>query len=111
MLGWAGRIQRIIDRIGRDMKHRTFTKVGPAYNPILTPVDVTVRAVAFDFAADEVDGTIIQQYDKVIWVAANTLTISRTDKIVDGTIEYSIVTLDEVKPGDANLFYIIHGRA
>lgn len=111
MLGWAGRIQRIIDRLGRDMVHRTFTKVGPAYNPVLTPVNTTVRGVAFDFAAEEIDGTIIQQHDKVIWVSVGVVTISRSDKIVDGANEYSIITLDEVKPGDAKLFYIIHGRA
>lgn len=111
MLGWAGRIGRVIDRVGRDLTHRAFVKTGPAYNPVLTPVNVTVRGVVFDFAANEIDGSIIQQYDKQIWVSVTAISISRADKIIDGTTEYSIVSMEEVRPGDATLFYIIHGRA
>ena len=111
MVGWAARIQKLIDRIGRDLTHRTFTKSGPSYNPVLVAVNTTVRGAVFDFAADEIDGTIIQQHDKQIWVAAVLFTISRADKIVDGTTEYSIVSLEEVKPGDATLLYMIHARA
>lgn len=111
MVGWAARIQKLIDRIGRDLTHRAFTKSGPAYNPVLTPVNATVRGAVFDFAADEIDGTIIQQYDKVMWVAVSGTPISRVDKMVDGTTEYSIVSLEEVTPGDTELLYIIHARA
>lgn len=121
MQGWDSRISRLVDKVGRDITHRTYVSSGPAFNPVLTQLDVTLRSAVFDFEADEIDGSIIQRHDKQFVISIGpidewylyflSMPISTQDKIVDGGIEYSIVSVNDTAPGDTQLLYIIQGRA
>ncbi len=109
--GFADNIERLIDAIGRDLTLRTVSSSGTFYNPTNSNTDVVVRGVVFDFSTNEIDGTIIQKNDKDILISAKGAVVNKNSKIIDGGVEYAIVTLAEVKPGTEILYYAIQGRA
>ena len=106
---FSGNIQSLVDRLGRDVTLRSYSSTGPAYNPVLTPSDQTVKAAVFDYDAGEVDGSIIQYNDKE-FVISSTTAITKQMKLVDRAKEYNIENLEEVEPGNEVLMYIAQGR-
>ncbi len=110
LAGFQGNIESLVSRLGRAVTVRTFINSGSAFDPTLTPSDAAATAAVFDFDADETDGSIIQENDKE-FVLSSTVPVTKQDKIVDGAIEYAIVTIEEVSPGGSTLMYIAQGRA
>ena len=112
MLDYFGQnIESLVNRIGRDIIVRNFTKTGPNYAPVLTPVDTpNVKAAVFDYDANEIDGSTIQRDDKE-FVIASSATILKTSKLVDGDKQYQIISLEEVQPGSELLMYVAQGRS
>ena len=107
---FSGNIQSLVDRLGRDITLRTYAQSGPAYDPVLTPTDLTVRAAVFDYEAGEVDGSVIQSNDKE-FVISSTVIITKQMKLIDSGTEYNIESLEKVRVGDDTLMFIAQGRA
>lgn len=107
--GVADRITSLIDRIGRDVEIRTIVDSGTPYNATQTPSDDPARAAIIGFKAHETDGSIIQAQDKKAYISS-TESITKKDKIVDQTIEYQIIDLRTVQPGDEKFLYIAQLR-
>lgn len=103
MEGFAERIPAIIDQIGRTVTHRTFSKSG-TYDPTLTPFDSSVTAAVFDYTAGEADGSIIQREDKLMLISAQTV-ITKGDRLIDGSKDYGIISLELIGPGDESFYY------
>lgn len=93
---------RLISEFGRTVTLRTIAKSGTSYDPILTNTDTSIKAVVTAFKASEIDGTLIMATDKKL---ITTSAVTTVDKIIDGSIEYSIVAVDEVKPATTALVY------
>lgn len=111
LANFATRIESIINRLGRDITHRTVTKSGMSFDPTSNIVDVTIRGVVFDYSTDEIDGSIIQQGDKEFVISTNAVTLKKSALLVDNGVVYTILSFEEVQPGSAKLMYIVHGRA
>jgi hypothetical protein len=79
--------------------------------PTLTIADETVIGVVEDFKAFEVDNINVQRGDKRITIAAKDLApMAVGDAIIDGTVEYSIVSISTVAPAGVGLVYQVQVR-
>lgn len=111
LTGFRGNITSLISRLGRAVVIRTKTNSGSSFNPTQVNVDVAATAAIFDYEASEIDGTIIQQHDKLI-IIDGTAVITKNDFIVDNAVEYAIISIEEVVPGaQGKLMHIVQGRA
>lgn len=93
---------RLIDKFGKNVTLRTQTNSGTSYEPTITNSDATIRAVITSFKMGQIDGTLVRADDKQLITAS---TVAVDQKIIDGMIEYSIISVDEIKPADTALIY------
>ena len=107
---FGGNITRLINRLGRAVTVRTFVNSGSDFDPTRTPSNDPATAAVFDFDASEVDGSIIQANDKE-FVLSSTVPIDKQAVIIDNSIEYTIINIEEVGTGGDVLMYIAQGRA
>jgi len=107
--GFNTKIPSLISRLGRSVLVRTYANTGTSYDPTLTPTDAPATAAVFDYEASELFGSVIQREDKLILISSLSV-VAKTDKIVDGGTEYTIVNLEKVGPGDETFYYRIQGR-
>lgn len=94
---------------------RAGTPTGPDYNPTPgTPVEYACTVVYDQWRADQIDGTLIQQGDLKILVAASGLAIDPTpaDTFKDGDgKEYAIINVMPLKPGGVVVMHEMNVRA
>lgn len=110
--GFKTHIKSLIDRLGRDVIYRTYTVTGTDYNPVRTPVDVTVKAAIFNYHQSERDNGIIQTNDRKIAISAGLgVAISKQGEIVDGSVTYTLVDVEDVGPQAEVLMYVAQGRS
>lgn len=101
--------QKLIRANGRNVTLRSFSSSGDAWNPTQSQTDVTVKAVFSRYSSFETDGVLIRADDvKVLIEASAAPTLSQ--RIIDGSIDYSIVNVQTVKPGDVAMLYIVQAR-
>lgn len=94
------------------------TATGPAYDP--TPgadIITEVTAVVTGFSTIEIDGTIIRALDKKMLIDADDIQEAidaggpiEAQKIKDGDITYSIVNVDQIKPGPVDIMHKVQCR-
>ena len=89
---------------GREMTLRTETASGDAWNPTLTASDSTIVGVVTSFSKFEIANGLVDAQDKRILFAGN-VPVTNAKRIIDGGVEYSIVAIDEVKPGPVTMIY------
>lgn len=98
----------LIERFGRTMTLRTLVQSGSAFDPTVTNSDASITGVMTGYRANQIDGTLIQAGDKLL-LTHSAVTVQ--DKIVDDGKEYSVITVDTVKPGGTTLLYKVQVRA
>jgi hypothetical protein len=88
----------------------------PTWNPITqrmtdaTVITVTVKAVVVDVSLREVDGGLIQAGDRWFLIAADGLSITPSSKITDGSQDYAVISVNEIKPADVAILYKLQCR-
>jgi hypothetical protein len=108
--GFSTHIKSLINRIGRDVTYREYVNTGTDYNPVRTPVDITVKAAIFNYSRVERGDSIIQSGDRKIAIASD-VAIDKDGLIIDDGVEYRLVALEEVGPQSEVLMYVAQGRA
>lgn len=72
---------------------------------------VDVYGVFLDYDERNIDGTLIRQGDKKMLLAAKNIQRPIINDIInDGEIEYSIVNIKELAPGDETIIYQLQLR-
>ena len=101
---------RLITKYGRSLSLKTeaFTGATP-WAPTVTPTSTTITGVVSDYQQKDIDGTLIQAGDKK-FVISSAVVPTLAGRIVDGSLEYSIVSVTEIKPGATAVLYIVQGR-
>jgi len=99
---------RMIAANGREMVLREMVESGTAYNPTLTPVDTPVVGVVETYKLQEIGG-LVQQGDKRVLLSAEVVPKPEM-KLVDGSTEYEIIDVGEVKPGDVSILFALQIR-
>lgn len=98
----------LIARFGRTATLRTKTYTGPEYDPVITETDTDILAVFTDYRADDVDGTLIKNGDKML---ITTTKIETDDEVIDNSVSYEVVSVNEIAPGPMPLIYKVQVRA
>lgn len=63
------------------------------------------------FKSSDIDGEMILRDDKRILIAAESISKPNNgDKITDGSVTYTVVNTEEVKPGDVAVLYMVQVR-
>lgn len=91
----------MLSEFGRSVTVRSVSASGVGYDPIVTASDRTITA-AFSVASATLDGQV-QGGDLEM---VTTSQILQSDKVVDGGKTYSVVQVEEVKPGSTAVLYI-----
>lgn len=103
---------RLLRQNGRSIQIiATGTNTGTDYNPVYGPDIITeAKAVFTMFSTNEIDGTIIEKSDKKVLIDSDYLQAAIeaggpliAQKIKDGDVEYSIINVDEIKPGPLSI--------
>jgi hypothetical protein len=120
----ADTAEELIREYGREMTLRTETSSGDAWNPVISTSDATVVGVVTSFSKFEVANGLVDAQDKRILFAGN-VPVTNAKSVFDtgaeslvgygkkygknygviGGVEYSIVAIDEVKPGPVTMIY------
>ena len=98
---------RLISRFGKTVLRRTITNSGTEWAPSQTEVDTSIDGVVTDYKFNEIDGTLILATDKKL---LTTSLVTIADKIVDGSIVYSIISVSVIEPASTALLYKIQLR-
>jgi len=105
--GLASTSVRLISRFGKTVLRRTITNSGPEYDPTQVNVDTAIYGVIVSYGLNEIDGTLILAKDKKL---LTTSLIDIKDKIVDGSIAYSVISVSVVEPATTSLLYKVQLR-
>ena len=109
--GTAHRMKKYIHKNGKVLMLKTQVVTGgDDWNPTTTTETKSIIGIQSAFQKGEVDGSIIQSNDKK-YIVSNEYEISTTDKLIDGTTEFSIINADPVAPGGTTILYIVQARA
>ena len=91
--------KRLISKYGGDCTLLVTTDSDDAWNPTQTTTEYTVKSVAFEFKKSEIDGTLVQQSDRKVYVSTQDITVEpdTAHKIVIDGVTYSIVDVMPLK--------------
>lgn len=107
MIGEEGRIVYLVER----------SNTGSSFDPSYTETETPVKALQTDFSMSEVDGTMVRSDDKKFLIdgivpIGNAMRIrDKGSDSPDSDIEdYSIVYINQLKPGNTVILYEVYAR-
>ena len=103
----ANTATRLVNRFGKTIQKRTISNSGSDFNPTQVSVDADIDGVIVSYGLNEIDGTLILTTDKKL---LTTSLLELDDKVVDGSIVYSIISINQIQPADTNLLYKVQLR-
>ena len=98
---------RLINRFGKAVLKRTIINSGTEWAPTQTNVDTSIDGVVVAYGLNEIDNTLIMASDKKL---LTTSLVTIADKIVDGVIVYSVISIAIVQPSTPVLLYKVQLR-
>jgi len=98
---------RLINRFGKTLQKRTVTNSGSEWNPTQTVIDTPIDGVIGAYGIHEIDNTLIMSSDKKL---LTTSLLELDDKVVDNSVVYAIVSINQVQPADTTLLYKVQLR-
>lgn len=101
--------ERALNKYGRDCHLVSFVKSGTDYDPDITEVLTPCKVLQSIFTTNEIDGTLVRRDDKKFLIGSDhSPTIEMNLK--DGDKTYSIISIQEVKPGPTLIMSKIQAR-
>lgn len=104
----AATATRLIRENGRDASLVTVTSTGPDWEPVLTETVTAIKLVQSSFNAMDKDLFTLQEND-VKYLISSAYTPTKQAKIRD-TLDYTIIDLKVIKPGETTALYIVQAR-
>lgn len=110
---FQGVAEAMIVLFGGNGTIRRLTATGPAHDPDLAATDYACQLVVLDYEKREIDGTLVRQGDRKVYVSTEGLTISpeTADQLVIGGEAWAIVSVKPLSPAGTVLFWEIQARA
>lgn len=105
----AATAKRLIAAHGRDMALVTITNSGTGWNPTQGETTQAIIGVQSKFSASEIDGELIRKDDKLILISADVVP-ALTQRLRDGSTDYSIINIVEIQPGETACLYKLQVR-
>lgn len=109
----AATARRLLRQYGREMVLRKPGEAsGPDWDPTpSTPTDTPFIGVQSKYSTGEIDGQLIQQQDRKIFVEALPEPPTQDMTLIDKGQSLEIVSVQTIEPGDGALLYILQVRA
>ncbi|MBH3440535.1 hypothetical protein [Pseudomonas luteola] len=109
----AGMAKELLREFGRSMTLRKPGEAsGPDWDPTPgEPIDMPFIGVQSKYNAMEIDGQLIQQQDRKVFVEALDEPPTQDMTLIDRGRELQIVSVQTVEPGDGPVLYILQVRA
>jgi hypothetical protein len=99
--------EEMISEFGMPGAIRRTVKTGPDYDPEITETDYACTLVILEIDISKIDGTLIQQGDRMVYVSTKGLTIEVTvsDKLVIDGKEHVIKQCRPLSPAGLTVYY------
>lgn len=99
--------EELIGEFGTAGAIRRSVKTGPDYDPEITDTDYPCTLVILEIDISKIDGTLIQQGDRMVYVSTKGLTIEVTvsDKLVIAGKEHVIKQCLPLSPAGLTVYY------
>lgn len=99
--------ERLISRFGKAGAIRRMEASGDPWNPALMPVDYDCTLVVTDYTLRERESTLIGAKDRKVLISTEGVTITPTnaDKLRLGGVDYEIVRVMPLEPGDTVILW------
>ena len=104
--------ERLIAQFGQAATLTKKASSGTAYAPTVTSTSYGVIVVIMDYRNSEIDGTVVKQGDKRIYLSTDGLTVvpATSDTItLDGAV-HSVIDVRPMSPGGTVVYYEIQAR-
>lgn len=105
--------ERLIAKFGQPATLITMTATGgDPWNPVTSESETPVTVAVFDFKNSDVDGTLIQQNDKRVYLSTNGLSaVPETgNKLEVGGVRHEIISVSPLAPGGVDVRYELQVR-
>ena len=107
---FAAAATRLIDKHGRALTLVSQSRSGPRFNPTITITSTAVFGVQTQSVASEVDGDLVKSTD-TRFLIDSAVPIAVDMRLNDGlSVNHSVVSVDELKPGMTSILYRIYVR-
>lgn len=109
----AATARRLLREYGREMVLRQPGEAsGPDWDPTPgQPIDTPFIGVQSKYSAMEIDGSLIQQQDRKIFVEALDTVPTQSMVLVDRGQILQIISVTTIEPGDGPILYTLQVRA
>lgn len=105
-----GKASELISRFGRQLVLRIKQSGGDGWNPVIGWDTSTYKGVQVALMREEADGTVVKSGDIKYLMQAEFGEIKLADRVIDGDIEYNIVKVKPLYPGDTRLLSTVYCR-
>lgn len=104
--------EKLIAKFGQTGALRRVSASGPAYDPITTTNDYTVKLVDLDYDETQISGTLITRGDRRVYLSTIGLSIvpANGDKILIGGVEHAILGVKPLQPSGTIVFWELQAR-
>ena len=99
----------LIAENGRDAVLRSQETTGPAWEPVITDYDLPINVFQSAFDAFDREFFTVQSND-IKFLVSSEFDVTLQKKIVDQGIEYTVVNVRKIQPGNINALYIVQAR-
>lgn len=100
---------RLITKNGRKVNLLSIENSGEKWDPSQEIIRIEVIAVQTRYKKKEVDGSKIRE-DDICFIVDSEIEPIETMRIEDGEIDYAIVDISVIKPGNTTCLYKIQAR-
>ena len=104
--------ERLISKFGQTGAIRRVVNSGTEWDPVQMTEDFACRLVDLDYEEKNIDGSLIQRGDRMVYLSTAGLTIEPelSDKILIGGIEHAIENVLPLSPGGIVVFWRLQAR-
>jgi hypothetical protein len=104
--------EKLIAKFGMAGVIRRQTNTGPAYDPVVIDTDYPCTLVVLEYEDARIDGALIRQSDKLIYVSTKGLTITPTeaDRVIAHGDTFAIESIKPLSPAGLTVFWELQAR-
>jgi len=104
--------ERLIARFGQSGAIQRIVNSGPSYDPVQTTTDYACTLVDLDVDERNIDGTLIQRGDRMVYLSTAGLSIVPvlSDKVLIGGVLHAIVSVQPLQPAGTVVMWQIIAR-
>jgi len=104
--------KRLIAKFGQSATLTQTANSGTSYNPTRVETDHTVKVAVLGYGSYQVDGSLVKQNDKMVYLSLDGLTVTpdEADSLTIGGVKHQLISIKTLSPGGTVVFYELQAR-